>query len=277
MTKKHALSGGIAAWLAGVAAVLRFALRGYDVVALLLVLIAALVLLWAFVGGAAFKLAASLACALALAVAATEVPIVANSHTDAGDDADYLVVLGARVDEDGQPSYSLRYRLEAALAYLEAHPATAAVLSGGQGDDEPTTEAACMYGWLVEHGVEVSRLLLEGKSSNTQENLRNSFALIGVGEAQADGAGTVGTVGGEVEGTSGVDDTPAPSAAAPAPSTPRIAVVSSSYHLFRAKLIARGLGVEVLGVASYPGNPVVALNYFVREAPAVWKQLLMGS
>ena len=277
MTKKHALSGGIAAWLAGVAAVLRFALRGYDVVALILVLIAALVLLWAFVGGAAFKLAASLACALALAVAATEVPIVANSHTDAGDDADYLVVLGARVDEDGQPSYSLRYRLEAALAYLEAHPATAAVLSGGQGDDEPTTEAACMYGWLVEHGVEVSRLLLEGKSSNTQENLRNSFALIGVGEAQADGAGTVGTVGGEVEGTSGVDDTPAPSAAAPAPSTPRIAVVSSSYHLFRAKLIARGLGVEVLGVASYPGNPVVALNYFVREAPAVWKQLLMGS
>ena len=276
-TKKHALSGGIAAWLAGVAAVLRFALRGYDVVALILVLIAALVLLWAFVGGAAFKLAASLACALAVAVAATEVPIVANSHTDAGDDADYLVVLGARVDEDGQPSYSLRYRLEAALAYLEAHPATAAVLSGGQGDDEPTTEAACMYGWLVEHGVEVSRLLLEGKSSNTQENLRNSFALIGVGEAQADGAGTVGTVGGEVEGTSGVDDTPAPSAAAPAPSTPRIAVVSSSYHLFRAKLIARGLGVEVLGVASYPGNPVVALNYFVREAPAVWKQLLMGS
>ena len=276
MTKKHALSGGIAAWLAGVAAVLRFALRGYDVVALILVLIAALVLLWAFVGGAAFKLAASLACALAVAVAATEVPIVANSHTDAGDDADYLVVLGARVDEDGQPSYSLRYRLEAALAYLEAHPATAAVLSGGQGDDEPTTEAACMYGWLVEHGVEVSRLLLEGKSSNTQENLRNSFALIGVGEAQADGAGTVGTVGGEVEGTSGVDDTPAPSAAAPAPSTPRIAVVSSSYHLFRAKLIARGLGVEVLGVASYPGNPVVALNYFVREAPAVWKQLLTG-
>ena len=285
-TKKRAISGGIAARLAGVAAVLRFALRGYDVVALILVLIAALVLLWAFVGGAAFKLAASLACALALAVAATEVPIVANSHTDAGDDADYLVVLGARVDEDGQPSYSLRYRLEAALAYLEAHPATAAVLSGGQGDDEPTTEAACMYGWLVEHGVEASRLLLEGKSSNTQENLRNSLALIGVGEAQADGADTVGTVGGQVEGTSGVDgtpassaDTPAPSArtAAPAPSTPRIAVVSSSYHLFRAKLIARGLGVEVLGVASYPGNPVVALNYFVREAPAVWKQLLMGS
>lgn len=293
MTKKRALSGGIAAWLAGVAAVLRFALRGYDVVALILVLIAALVLLWAFVGGAAFKLAASLACALALAVAATEVPIVANSHTDAGDDADYLVVLGARVDEDGQPSYSLRYRLEAALAYLEAHPATAAVLSGGQGDDEPTTEAACMYGWLVEHGVEVSRLLLEDKSSNTQENLRNSFALIGVGEAQAGGADADGTVGGEVEGTSGVDGTPASSAdalassaaapapsartAAPAPSTPRIAVVSSSYHLFRAKLIARGLGVEVLGVASYPGNPVVALNYFVREAPAVWKQLLMGS
>ncbi len=254
--KSRVVSGGVGALLAGVAAVLHFALRGYDVIACILLLIAVLVLLWAFVGGAAFKVVACLACVLALAVAVTEVPIVANAHADADVDADYLVVLGARVDEGGQPSYSLLYRLEAALAYLDAHPRTVAVLSGGQGDDEPTTEAACMYDWLVAHGVEPGRLLTEDRSTSTLENLRNSFALIGVGEnAGADGA-------------SEVTDT--------ATSTPRIAVLSCSYHLFRAKLIAQSLGVEVLGVACYPGNPVMALNYFIREAPAVWKQLLVG-
>ena len=57
----------------------------------------------------------------------------------------------------------------------------------------------------------------------------------------------------------------------------KVAVVSSSYHLFRAKLIASGLGVDVSGVAAFPGNPVVTVNYFIREAPAVWKQLLLNA
>ena len=53
--------------------------------------------------------------------------------------------------------------------------------------------------------------------------------------------------------------------------------MSSSYHLFRAKLIASGLGVDVSAVAAFPGNPVVTVNYFIREAPAVWKQLLLNA
>lgn len=243
MTKRKATSAGVAAGLVGVAAVLRFALRGYDVVAAILVAAAVLVLLWAFVGGAVFKAALALVGVVAVAVALTEVPIVANAHTDAGDDARCLVVLGARVDESGQPSYSLLWRLEAARDYLEGHPGTVAVLSGGQGPDEPCSEAACMFDWLRAHGVDEARLLVEDASTDTRENLRNSFALLrerGFDPSQG------------------------------------VAVVSSSYHLYRAKLIAVGLGAEVGGVAAYPGNPVVTANYFIREAPAVWKQLLVG-
>ena len=244
MTRKKTVSAGIAGALAAMAGVLRFALRGYDVIALILVAVAVLVMLWAFVGGAVFKVAAGVAAVLAIALALTEVPIVANSHTDAGDDIDYLVVLGARVDEDGNPSYSLLSRLEASLDYLDAHPEAKAVLSGGRGADEPTTEAACMYDWLVTHGLSQNRLIVEDESTNTYENLRNSFALISAG---------------------------------PSSNACNIAVVSSSYHLYRAKLIARSLGVDASGIASYPGSPVVALNYFIREAPAVWKQLLVGA
>ena len=245
-TKNKTLAASLAASLAALAAVLRFALRGYDVVALILLVAAALVVLWAFVGGLAFKVAVGAVGVVALAVAVTEVPIVANSKTDANDGVEYVVVLGARVDESGNPSYSLLWRLEATLEYLNAHPDATAVLSGGQGADKPMSEAACMHDWLVGHGVDEDRLIMEDQSTNTLENLRNSFAILGQR-----------TGGDDLSG--------------------KVAVVSSSYHLFRAKLIASGLGVDVSGVAAFPGNPVVTLNYFIREAPAVWKQLLLNA
>ncbi len=242
MARKKVVSSAVAAGLAALAGVLRFAMRGYDVIALIVLVAAAFLLLWAFVGGVPFKVAAGLVAAVVLAVAVTEVPIAANAHTDAGDDVRYVVVLGARVDESGAPSSSLLYRLEAARDFLDAHPKAQAVLSGGKGDDEPVSEAACMYEWLVAHGVASERLILEDASTNTAENLRNSLALIGQA-AEEPGA---------------------------------VAVVSSSYHLLRAKLIAAGMGVSVAGVSAYPGNPVVAFNYAIREAPAIWRQLLAG-
>ena len=103
-----------------------------------------------------------------------------------------------------------------------------------------------MHDWLVGHGIDEDRLIMEDQSTNTFENLRNSFAIL---EQR--------TGGHDLDG--------------------KVAVVSSSYHLFRAKLIAAGLGTDVSGVASFPGNPVVTLNYFIREAPAVWKQLILNA
>ena len=49
-TKNKTLAASLAALLAALATVLRFAMRGYDVVALILLVAAILVVLWAFVG-----------------------------------------------------------------------------------------------------------------------------------------------------------------------------------------------------------------------------------
>ena len=170
-TKNKTLAASLAASLAALAAVLRFSMRGYDVVALILLVAAILVVLWAFVGGLVFKVAAGVVGVVALAVAVTEVPIVSQAKTDAADGVEYVVVLGARVDEGGNPSYSLLWRLEATLEYMNAHPDCVAVLSGGQGADEPMSEAACMHDWLVGHGVDEDRLIMEDQSTNTLENL----------------------------------------------------------------------------------------------------------
>ncbi len=232
----------IAAALCVLAAVLRFALRGYDVLAYILVLAAVLVMLKCYAPAVLFKMAVGLTAVLAVAVCITEVPIVSDARTDAGDDTRFVVVLGARVDPGGTPSFSLLLRLRSTLAFLEEHPQVKAVLSGGQGKDEDVAEGQAMYNWLVDHGISPDRLIVENKATNTRQNLELSFDLIR--ELGYDPSGCT-------------------------------AVVSSSYHLYRAKLLARQLGVEVSGVAASPGNPFVSLNYFIREAPAVWKELLV--
>lgn len=232
----------VAAALCALAGVLRFALRGYDMLAYVLAFTALLVALRFYAPGVLFKMAVGLAVALTVAVCITEVSVVSNARTDAGDDVRFVVVLGAKVDKGGTPSLSLLLRLRSTLDFLEEHPQAPAVLSGGQGEDEDMPEGQAMYAWLVDHGVSPNRLIVENRATNTRENLKYSFDIIrGLGY---DPSGCT-------------------------------AVVSSSYHLYRAKLLARQLGVEVSGVAANPGNPFVALNYFIREAPAVWKELLV--
>ena len=164
-----------------------------------------------------------------------EVPIVASAHTDREPEAPYLVVLGAGVNGT-EPSLSLLNRLEAAKAYLDAYPETVAVVSGGQGTGEAITEAECMRLWLTENGISPVRIIKEEKSTSTYENLENSLKLIR--ENGGDPAGPV-------------------------------AIVSSEYHLYRAKYMARALGADALGVAARTTYPILMINYFIREAFAV--------
>ena len=88
-----------------------------------------------------------------------------------------VVVLGCQVIED-QPSLMLRYRLEAALRYLDAHPEAPVVCSGGTKGGGPFSEGAVMKKWLLEHGVQEERIFVEGTSRNTQQNVEYSASII---------------------------------------------------------------------------------------------------
>lgn len=55
---------------------------------------------------------------------------------------------------------------------------TILVLSGGQGNGEDVSEAQAMYDYLVQKGVDKSRLLLEDKSTSTVENIEYSMRII---------------------------------------------------------------------------------------------------
>ncbi len=241
-----------AALCAVLGVIVYFCAFGYQFTAFLLVLAAAVVLVFGFVDALRKRfprgmkwlrrvLLAGL-CIVLGAMLVTSVWIGVNAGGAQEPEADYLIVLGAGVNGN-IPSLSLRERLEAALNYLERYPNAVAVLSGGQGSGENLTEAQCMFDWLTARGIAPERLLKEEQATSTQENLRFSLHLI----EQQSGA---------------------------RPQT--IAVVSSEYHLCRAGLYAKQLGVTALGVPAHTSRLALRVNYQVREIFGVWVALLKG-
>ena len=181
-------------------------------------------------------------CIGLLVVGITEAIIIKASFGNPEESCDYLVVLGAKVRQD-RPSLSLQNRIDAAYDYLTEHPDVIAVVTGGQGEDEPTTEAQCMYDHLTQMGIDPDRIWMEDKATSTWENLHFSLDLI---------EEKTGTRPG------------------------KLGVLSSEYHLFRASLFAKAAGVEFVGVPAETTILSLKINYFMREVAGVWHYILLG-
>ena len=178
---------------------------------------------------------------------------------------DYLIVLGARVKEDGLTN-SLRMRLDRAISYSQENPETVLVLSGGKGDDEPVMECQAMYDYLVYHGVPKEQLVLEPFSTSTLENIAYSKVVIDDLEQK------------KKEKQAKKLKPIAPGQYSVVENKPlQIGVLTSNFHLFRAKMIGRKLGLPGLhGIASGQ-NPVLFPHFCVRECAAILKDKLMGN
>ena len=184
-----------------------------------------------------------LTCLCAAAVLGGTGYVIAQGRSDelSSDDAPtFVVVLGAQIHGD-QPSRTLRERLDLALDYLNRNPDAVCIVSGGQGPDERQTEASVMKAWLVRRGVDAARILEESEASNTRENLIYSERLA----AQA-----------------GAD-------------TSRVLIITSEFHLCRAKYLARRLGMEPSGLGSRTTPWILMVNYAVREVFAFVKAALV--
>ena len=96
--------------------------------------------------------------------------VLYGSHDHIQGDPQVMVILGCQVKPWG-PSILLQDRLDEALGYLEDHPDMTVVVSGGQGPDEPSTEAQAMADYLIEHGISEDTILQENMSHNTSQNL----------------------------------------------------------------------------------------------------------
>lgn len=141
------------------------------------------------------------------------------------------VVLGAQVLRSGNPSTILTGRIEAAEKYLKENPKAKAVLSGGKGNNEPVSEAKCIYDNLIARGISADRLYIEDKSTDTAENLRFSNEII------------------KREKLSN-----------------NLAIITDGFHQERAQIIAKQQGLKgKIGAYNAETSLKYAPTYFVRE------------
>lgn len=116
-------------------------------------------------------------CMTAILVTLGKMAMAAADRPADGQDCT-VVVLGCQVFPDGHPSLMLRGRIQAACDYLSQHPEAVCVASGGQNDNEPISEAACIRDALTGMGIDPSRIYTEDRSTSTEENLAFSAQVI---------------------------------------------------------------------------------------------------
>ncbi len=150
------------------------------------------------------------------------------------EEAGVVVVLGCGIFPDGHLSLSLKSRLDAAYEYLKAHPDTVCIVTGGQGSNEPRPEADAMRDYLVFCGIRVDRIYTDPASTSTEENLQNAL---------------------DIMRQLGIEDS-------------LVAIATNDYHVYRAEMIARDMGIRAFGL---PANTplLVLLPSYMRECLAV--------
>ena len=143
---------------------------------------------------------------------------------------DVLLILGCRVKGD-TPEETLQMRIDAAAEYLKKNKNVVAIACGGiVHADQTKSEAQAISEGLTAKGVELERIILEDKSTTTQENFRNAMEII---DKMSD-------------------------------EKLKVAMLSSEFHLLRAGLLAKKCGLEVTTVPA-PSPQKQRLKNYARE------------
>ena len=144
-----------------------------------------------------------------------------------------LIVLGTTVNGT-EPSPMLRQRLDAAVEFLNAHPDTACIVTGGKGDEHNLSEAQCMWNYLTAAGIEESRITQEDRATSTVENLRNVRSML---------------------------------------NTDEVTILSSDFHLYRSGLIAEDAGFTAALIPAKTEPFSLLAPWFLREIFALYGYL----
>lgn len=146
-----------------------------------------------------------------------------------------IIVLGAGLRGE-EPSGMLARRLDAALEVWQENPDAVLVVSGGQGPDEVIPEGQAMQQYLLRKGVPEEKILVEDKSTSTQENFRFSIRLL------------------EEAGISASEP---------------VAFSTSDFHCWRAAQYARKEGLSEVRCIPASSPPTMVVPSTLREAFAV--------
>ena len=167
---------------------------------------------------------------------ATLANVISHSKYTASDEK-VVIVLGCQIRGD-VPSMSLVQRSNAAVKYLEEHPNAIAIASGGQGADENLSEGQCIFNLMTEKGISPDRIIIEDKSTSTDENIKFSREIID---------------------TLSLDY--------------NVAIATNEYHEYRASMICKKNGLNSSSIPA-PSSPRGKPTFFTREVFGVWAQFI---
>ena len=156
---------------------------------------------------------------------------------------DFLLILGCRVKGD-TPDEMLRLRAKAAAKFLNEHKNVRAICCGGiVHEDQTKSEAQAIKEILLQNGIESERIFLEDKSQTTFENFVNAKKITDSLQTEKE---------------------------------PKIAFISSEFHLMRASVIASLVGVKASSIPAPSPKKGRAL-YYVYEGlvfPLLYREYL---
>lgn len=147
-------------------------------------------------------------------------------HLKKNRNADYIVVLGSGIIGK-KVTPLLAARIERGMELLYSNPNAVLIMSGGQGPGEDIPESVAMAAYAVGKGVDAERIIMEQKSVSTEENLLFSRKLM---DKEA----------------------------------PKIVIVTTAYHVFRALILAKQQGLKCVGFGAKT-KWYFTLNALIRE------------
>ncbi|WP_291650900.1 YdcF family protein [Clostridium sp.] len=158
--------------------------------------------------------------------------------------SEYVIVLGAGVKGE-KPSLTLRQRLDKTIEYINNQDKEPKIIvSGGQGRGEDISEAQAMKKYLVDNGVKEELIIMEDKSTSTNENLIFSKEIL-----ESSTKREIGDI--------------------------NIKIITSDFHAFRSNMIAKNLGYKDISLYTNGTFPALIPVMYSREFLAVIKSYLI--
>jgi len=153
---------------------------------------------------------------------------------------DAVIVLGAGIRGD-RVTLPLKMRLDKAIEYHYKNPDALIVVTGGQGLQETVTEAYAMEKYLVQNGVDNSKILKEEKATSTFENMKYSK---------------------EILDNNFTNDY-------------SVVVITNNFHIFRGTTIAKNTGFKNVAHMHAGLQWYNLMPCFLRESLAVIKMIIL--
>lgn len=154
-------------------------------------------------------------------------------------DRDFVIILGCSISKKGKMRPLIKGRVNRAIRFawdqeIRTGKPVRYVPSGGQGSDEPLSEASAMELYLLSHSAEDYEVFPEKRSRNTMENLIFSKEIIDREKEDA-----------------------------------RVTIVTTNYHVLRSGMLARRAGLTDATLTGSETKWYFWPNAFLREMVAI--------